>query len=160
MEAQLHIVNDETHAITELILSDAITQPTPEHPVLRREWQGFSYEEKVAVVSNEAQGGLGTTIHTRAGSGRGQAATFDKLVGPRVADERKKLAKKLREELEFEGAITIELTASEVAGIEDRIQLHSDGLPEDKFLWQAPTWFRKTTLVTDKSFSNDRAVHV
>lgn len=160
VQAELRITHDETLYIIELVLSSAIEQPTPEHPVLGQEWLGSSYKEQVVVVANEWQGGMGTTIHTRTGTGRGQTATFDRLVGDRVANERKTLAKIMREELEYEGSRTVYLTDKEVSDIEERIRVHSDSLPEDQFVWRAPSWYMKTILVTDESFMADRSLHV
>lgn len=160
MQAELHIHQSESLYLVELELSSAIVQPTPVHPVLGEEWLGSSYQEKVVVVANEWQGGIGTTIHTRTGSGRGQSAAFDKLVGEQVAQERKKLAKKMRETLTDEDAVTVYLTDNEVREIEERIRVHSDSLSEDLFVWRAPSWYMKTILVTDESFSWQRSLHV
>lgn len=160
IEAELRIMHSETLYLIELVLSSAIEQPTPEHPVLGHEWLGSSYKEQVVVVANEWQGGVGTTIHTRTGSGRGQTAVFDRLVGEQVARERKKLAKLMRETFSDEESVTVYLTDEEVREIEDRLRVHSDSLTEDQFLWRAPSWYMKTMLVTDKSFSFHRAMHV
>lgn len=160
IEAELHITQSDTLYLVELTLPTAIVQPTPEHPVLGHEWLGFSYQEQVVVVANEWNGGIGTTIHTRTGSGRGQAATFDKLVGEQVASERKKLAKQMRQNFEDEKTIAVYLTDAEFKAIEERVQVHSDSLDEDLFLWRAPSWYMKTILVTDESFSWQRELHV
>lgn len=160
LQAELRIEHDESLYMVSLELSAAIEQPTPGHPVLGHEWLGSSYKEQVVVVANEWQGGIGTTIHTRVGSGRGQTAVFDKLVGEQVASERKTLAKKMRETLEHEDSVTVYLTDAEVGAIEERIRVHSDSLNEDLFLWRAPSWYMRTALVTDEGFSRFRAEHI
>lgn len=149
MEAQLHVA---AMGPTTLYLPISLKVPCPQHHILRREQRGFSYRDKVLILVAQYETGPVTTIQTLPGTGDGQAEAFDALVGESLAEARQKLARKLRVGGQLGVTQYRRLRRQDVERIQDAIEVHRDGLEEDRFVWRDAT--RQLVFVTDESFSD------
>jgi hypothetical protein len=116
-------VETEPYRLSLEMFGCELGEPTPEHHLLAANYSFYSYYGSVGVRSTRSWNGPAFEIKTMPSTGRGQTAMFDKLVGEKIAAERKNLTSaRSTVRVSANQSIDVYLTQEDVEDIVARVQ--------------------------------------